>query len=160
MNRSAVSRIAFLGFLAAGALLSGCSNSLAHQGYVGEPALVDGIQAGLDTRESVEKTLGRPSFTGQFDQRDWYYVSRVLTGYAYKIPKPKDQTVLHIRFDDAGNVVAVDKAGMDKVAAITPNRDKTATLGRHRTILEDLLGGIGQVGATGKGGTADNPTGQ
>ena len=48
----------------------------AHKGAVIDPQLATAIQPGVDNKESVEKTLGRPTFTGQFTPNDWYYVSR------------------------------------------------------------------------------------
>jgi outer membrane protein assembly factor BamE (lipoprotein component of BamABCDE complex) len=137
---------------------AGCSRVAGHQGYIADATLTDAIQAGVDNRESVEKTLGRPSFISQYGTQDYYYVSRKTRQYAFNNPSPKSQQVLRIRFDAAGNVVAVDKAGMEKIARINPEGKTTPTLGRDRSLLEDLFGNIGQVGSVGQGaGTADNP---
>jgi outer membrane protein assembly factor BamE (lipoprotein component of BamABCDE complex) len=137
---------------------SACSRVAGHQGYVADSTLTDAIQAGVDNRESVEKTLGRPTFVSQYGTQDYYYFSRTTRQYAFNNPAPKAQQVLRIRFDQAGNVIAVDKAGMERVARIDPDGHTTPTLGRERSVLEDLFGNIGQVGAVGQGaGTADNP---
>ena len=56
-----------------------------------------------------------------------------------------------MRFDPEGNVAAVDRAGMEKVAHISPDGKVTPTLGRDRSFLEDLFGNIGAVGAPGMG---------
>ena len=160
MVRSSHSRLLMLAALAGVALLSGCKRVPGHQGFISDTALIEGIKPGVDNRDSVEKTLGRPSFTGQFDASDWYYVARDTRSYAYKLPVPSAQLITHVRFDKQGNVIAVDKTGMEKVAFIKPIKDKTPTLGRNRTLFEDLFGNIGQVGAVGKGGSStDNPTG-
>ena len=53
-------------------LASGCTEIRAHNGYLLDPALSQAIQPGIDNRQSVTGTLGRPTFVGQFDQRDWY----------------------------------------------------------------------------------------
>ncbi len=151
------------GMLTAGLILislsvGGCTKMRGYQGYVSDTVLMDGVQAGVDNRASVEKTLGRPTFFGQFEATDWYYVSRQTRQYAFNNPKPSQQTVMRIRFDAAGNVAAVDKAGVERVASIRPNGDKTPTLGKDRTFFEELFGNIGQVGSVGQGGgTADNP---
>ena len=58
-----------------------------------------------------------------------------------------------IEFDPAGNVANVERIGMEKVARIDPDGNKTPTLGRERTFLEDLFGNIGTVGS-GMGGPA------
>ena len=137
---------------------SGCSRVRGHQGYIADETLVSGIQAGVDNRESVTKTLGRPSFVGQFTPNDWYYFARTTKQLAFALPKPTEQMVLRIRFDPAGNVAAVDRAGMEKIARISPEGDKTPTLGKDRSFFEDLFGNIGSVGAVGQGGsTTDNP---
>ncbi len=137
---------------------SGCARVAGHQGYIADNSLVDGIQAGVDNRESVTKTLGRPTFVGQFTPNDWYYFARTTKQLAFALPRPTEQLVLRIRFDAAGNVAAVDKTGVEKVARINPEGDKTPTLGKDRSFFEDLFGNIGSVGAVGQsGGTADNP---
>jgi outer membrane protein assembly factor BamE (lipoprotein component of BamABCDE complex) len=137
---------------------SGCARVRGHQGFIADSALIDGIQAGVDNEESVQKTLGRPSFVGQFTPNQWYYFSRTTKQLAFANPSPTDQMVLRVTFDPAGNVSAVDKAGMEKIAHINPEGDKTPTLGKDRSFFEDLFGNIGQVGSVGQsGGTTDNP---
>lgn len=152
--------IPLIAALGAAALAGGCAKVRAHQGFVIDPTLADAIQPGVDNRDSVARTLGRPSFAGQFDANDWFYVSRDTHQYAYNQPRPTAQTVLHVRFDNAGNVAAVDRTGLDKVVMIHPVKDKTPTLGRHRSFFQELFGNIGQVGAVGTGApTTDNPDG-
>jgi outer membrane protein assembly factor BamE (lipoprotein component of BamABCDE complex) len=140
------------------ALSAGCARIRDHKGYVVDQTLIDSIQPGIDNKESVEKTLGRPTFTAEFDSGTWYYVSRETRQLAFSTPKPVKQTMLAVRFDPQGNVVAVQNAGMSKVASISPNGDKTPTLGRNRGFFQELFGNIGRVGSVGEsGGTADNP---
>jgi outer membrane protein assembly factor BamE (lipoprotein component of BamABCDE complex) len=143
---------------AALAITSGCTKVRDHQGYLVDEVLVSSVQPGVDNRDSVTNTLGRPTFVGQFDQRDWYYVSRDTKNLGFNLPNPDAQTVLHVRFDNAGNVVSVDRSGLDRVASIDPSSDKTPTLGRDRGFFEELFGNIGRVGSTGQAsGTTDNP---
>jgi outer membrane protein assembly factor BamE (lipoprotein component of BamABCDE complex) len=146
--------------IAAALAASGCARVRGHQGYVADQTLMSSIQPGIDNRASVEKTLGRPTFGGEFDQNDWYYFSRETKQLAFAQPSPAAQSVLHVRFDAAGNVIAVDTRGMEKVASISPVKDKTPTLGRNRSFFSEVFGNIGTVGASGQGGTtADNPDG-
>ena len=145
--------------LALGALLiSGCARIRDHQGYIVDEPLITAIQPGVDNRESVTGTLGRPTFVGQFDQRDWYYVSRDTRQLAFNMPRPSAQTVLHIRFDAAGNVEQVNRTGLELVANVSPSDETTPTLGTNRSLLEELFGNIGAVGQAGRSApTADNP---
>ena len=134
-------------------LAGGCTSIRNHRGYVADKALVDAIQPGIDNRQSVERTLGRPTFVSQFGNKDWYYVSQDTKTPAFRRARTDDQTVLRVEFDGSGNVADVDRSGMEKVARIDPESDKTPTLGRDRSFLEDLFGNVGAVG-TGAGGSA------
>ncbi len=75
-----------------------------------------------------------------------------MRALAFSNPKPVAQTILRVRFDPAGNVAAVDRMGLEQVAKISPTGDKTPTLGRHRSLLDEIFGNIGAVGAGGMGG--------
>jgi len=131
---------------------SGCTRIRGHQGYLFDKQLKQGIQPGVDNRESVEATLGRPTFVGQFDANDWYYVARETRQIAFALPRATEQTVFHVRFNKAGAVESVNTTGIEKIASVTPMSDKTPTLGRDRGFFSELFGNIGAVGAPGMGG--------
>jgi outer membrane protein assembly factor BamE (lipoprotein component of BamABCDE complex) len=139
-----VSRVVSLGLAVAGiALLGGCVGTKEHRGYVLDKELASAIQVGVDNKDSVTKTLGRPTFTGQFDPNDWYYVARDTKAIAFRSQKVMDQDVVHIRFDAAGNVAAVNRTDETLVAKIDPVDDKTPTLGRNRSFFDEIFGNIG-----------------
>lgn len=138
--------------LAAGVLAAGCTPLRSHQGYIIDADLVNAIQPGVDNRQSVLATLGSPSFASQFNQGDWYYVSRDSRNLAFNPPTVKEQLVLQISFDQAGNVSAIRRSGVEQVANIRPYGKTTPTLGRDRGFFAELFGNIGAVGAPGMGG--------
>lgn len=137
---------------AAGLATGGCTKTQDLQGYIVDETLVTAVQPGVDNKESVQGTLGRPTFTGTFDQNDWYYVSRRTKNFAFNHPRVNVQTVLHVRFDPAGNVASVQRRGLEDVVSIDPMSDKTPTLGRNMSIWDELFGNIGAVGAGGVAG--------
>ncbi|MEM8917290.1 MAG: outer membrane protein assembly factor BamE [Pseudomonadota bacterium] len=147
--RTLRSRLALAGLVAGSLALAGCSQVQGHQGYIVDPVLTSAIQPGVDNRQSVEATLGRPTFAGQFEDRVWYYVSRETRQFAFNSPRPQDQLVMRVQFDEAGNVTSVDRTGLELAANITPDGDKTPTLGRERSFFQELFGNIGAVGAPG-----------
>lgn len=144
---------------AAVALTPGCSRIKTNQGYIVDEALFTAIQPGVDNRDSVQKTLGRPTFTAQFDNREWYYVSRNTEQLAFMTPRAKEQSILIVTFDAAGTVAGVQRRGLEKTADINPEGDKTPTLGRETGLFEDLFGNIGRFGGAG-GGAGDAPAGR
>jgi outer membrane protein assembly factor BamE (lipoprotein component of BamABCDE complex) len=146
-------KAALLTAVAAGLALGGCAKTQDIQGYLVDETLVSAVQPGIDNKDSVQNTLGRPTFTGTFDQNDWYYVARRTKNFAYSHPKVNQQTVLHVRFDQAGNVASVERKGMEQIVSIDPMHDKTPTLGREKSIWDELFGNIGAVGAPGTQGS-------
>jgi outer membrane protein assembly factor BamE (lipoprotein component of BamABCDE complex) len=129
------------------AMLSGCAGitTREHRGYVMDEQLTTGIQVGVDNKQSVEKTLGLPTFTGTFEQNDWYYISRDTRSFAFRNPKVTDQTVLHVRFDQAGNVASVNQTDEKLIASVNPINDRTPTLGRERGFFDELFNNIGTI---------------
>ena len=131
------------------ALLTGCMGIRDHRGAVIDKQLASAIQVGVDNKDSVAKTLGRPSFVGQFNANDWYYVSRDTKTVPLRGPGVTDQTILHVRFDPAGNVATVDRSGKEYIASIDPSNAKTPTLGRKRGFFEELFGNISSMSQPG-----------
>jgi len=137
--------------VALAALAAGCTSIKDHRGYIGDPALVLSIQPGIDNKESVEGTLGHPTFASHYGDDTWYYISSTTSQKPFTRPKIRQHEVLTVRFDLDGNVVATEQGGIDTVAYLSPEGDKTPTLGKERGFLEDLFGNIGQVGSFGAG---------
>lgn len=144
----------FLGTITLGAglaLTAGCVSIKDHRGYYADAALITSIQPGIDNQQSVEKTLGRPTFTSQFGTPSWYYVATNTAQSPFGRPRTTEQSILKVNFDAAGNVSKVDLTGSENVVRLSPDGDKTPTLGRERSFFEDLFGNIGAVGAGGAG---------
>ena len=150
MNRTKI--VGLCAIALAGAATAACQPIRETRGYIVDPVLTQSIQPGIDNQQSVAGTLGRPTFTSQFGEPTWYYVSSTTGRKPFVRPRIEQHQVLAVRFDAAGNVVAADRSGIDQVAYLRPDGDETPTLGRERSFLEDLFGNIGAVGAPGVGG--------
>jgi outer membrane protein assembly factor BamE (lipoprotein component of BamABCDE complex) len=132
--------------VAGAAMLAGCALSTReHRGYVMDEQLTNAVSVGTDNKASVERTLGKPSFTGTFSENDWYYLSRDTRAFAFRNPRVTDQSVLHVRFDQAGNVAAVETMDEKLIAEVKPHGDKTPTLGHQKSFFEELFGNIGTI---------------
>lgn len=153
--------------------LGGCAQFQTRQGYIFDQTLLDSVAVGIDNKASVERTLGRPTFASQFgvaegrpgivtpeNANDWYYLSRNSRQPPFGSPRAVDQLAVRVRFDAIGNVRSIDRTGVETVVRISPEGDKTPTLGRERSFFEELFGNIGSVGAPGAGGGAGGPGGQ
>lgn len=150
--RSTVSPVRLALALACGAVaLGACTPLRGHAGYIIDADLVNSVQPGVDTRQSVQAVLGRPTFAGQFGGSDWYYLARDTRAYAFATPRVQDQVTLKIAFDPSGTVQSVTRMDEKQIASINPSNKVTPTLGRKKSFFEELFGNIGAVGAAGLG---------
>ncbi len=129
--------------------LGACAQIRETRGYVVDQVLLNSIQPGIDNKQSVEGTLGRPTFESQYGEPTWYYISSVTGRRPFVRPRIRAHSVLAVTFDEDGNVASIDRSGVEDVVYLQPDGDKTRTLGRERGFLEDLFGNIGQVGSGG-----------
>lgn len=136
--------------VAAAVLLAGlagaCAPVIRTHGYTPVPEALARIQPGIDTRSSVQTKIGRPSSTGTFDETGWYYVSTVVEHYTYHEPKVIDRQVVAVTFDEADVVEAVDVLALQDGKLVDLKTGTTPTYGRQLTILEQLLGNVGNLG--------------
>jgi len=149
-----------LALLGAALLLASCSGLRDQVGYLADPVLVSNIAPDIDNRQSVEATLGRPSVAGTFDQSVYYYVTRETEQFAFFTPKPTEHKVMAVYFDDRDNVDRVEYFGIQDIASVDLQGDKTPTRGREMGFFEQLFGNIGRFsGAPGAAGGPGGPGG-
>ena len=123
--------------------LGGCTQVLDHKGYVVDNTLINSVQPGVDNKDSVAKTIGRPSFMSEFDHGNtWYYVSRDTKSLAFSTPQATKQTLLAVRFAANGDVASVQRTGLETVRIVQPYSKKTPVLGAHHTFFTELFGNI------------------
>ncbi|MBY8977691.1 outer membrane protein assembly factor BamE [Rhodobacteraceae bacterium NNCM2] len=136
MAKVSVSAIALLGVAA-------CTPEVRNHGFAPDPELVETIQAGSDTRGSVRRKVGRPSYSGVFDPNGWFYIATTVEHLTYHAPKVIDRRIVAISFDDRDIVTSVKTYGLEDGKIIDLETRTTPTAGRELTILEQVLGNIG-----------------
>jgi outer membrane protein assembly factor BamE (lipoprotein component of BamABCDE complex) len=138
--------------------LAGCTRVRDHKGYIVDNTLVDSVAAGVDNRDSVSKTLGRPSFASEWDGgATWYYVARDTRQLAFSTPHPVSQMLLTVRFAPNGEVASVQRTGLETIRDVRLYGDKTPVRGSDRGFFAELFGNINAGGGSQQGPTADNP---
>ncbi len=127
--------------------LGGCAPTYVNHGFAPQIAELDALSAGVDTRGSVLRKLGRPSSTGSFDADVWYYVASRTEKFAFYAPKVVDRTVAAVRFDEAGLVTQVNRYGLEDGKVVDLVTATTPTYGRELTVIQQLFGNIGRINA-------------
>ena len=137
-------------------LLAGCAGARAHKGAVIDPQLASSIQAGVDNKASVAKTLGRPTFTGEFTPNDWYYVSRDTTQSPSAIRASRaDRAPRPLRRRRATSPRS-NSTGKELVANST-RRSQDPDARPQAQLLRRVFGNIGTVSTPGCPAAGDGP---
>lgn len=139
--------IAALSLAALGA--AGCMPIASNQGFQVVDVAPTDIQAGIDTRGSVNSKLGTPSATSTMDGNTWYYVTQTTSHIAFYKPRVINRSVVAIAFapgapSDDQKVASIQKYGIESGRVFAFNDRTTPTRGRELSVVEQLLGNLGQ----------------
>ncbi|MEH6523616.1 outer membrane protein assembly factor BamE [Sulfitobacter sp.] len=142
INTGALRRVLIAATLIGG--LVACSPEFANHGYIPPEEELDQIVVGVDTRASVEDTIGTPSTAGVVNDSGFYYVrsrKRTLGAFA---PKIIEREVLAISFDSSGVVTNVERFGLERGQVVPLERRVTTSGVGNSGFLRQLLGNLGR----------------
>ncbi len=133
-----------LGLTASAALVGACTPVTSFQGFQAIDAKPQDVQAGVDTRDSVRAKLGTPSVVSTFDPDVWYYISQVTENQSFYRQRLVRRDVVAISFNKGGDTVdKVDDLTLKDGRVIAFDGHTTPTRGRELTVIEQLIGSIG-----------------
>ncbi|PWE33962.1 outer membrane protein assembly factor BamE [Maritimibacter sp. 55A14] len=140
--------------------LAACATQYRDHGYTPPETELENVIVGVDTRGSVEETIGRPSSTGVLEDSAWYYVSSRMRHFGALKPKEVQREIVAISFDDADVVSNVERFGLEDGRVVALSRRVTETSIRDMTLLEQLTRNFGRLGlADTIGGGQPGPNG-
>lgn len=139
-------RLVGTGLLVA-ALISACTPIIRNHGYVPSEDELALVEVGVDTRETVNQKIGRPSTSGLLNDEGWYYVQSQYRTVGPREPKEVDRQVLVVTFNEAGKVDNIAKFGLEDGNVVEISRRVTETNIKGITIIQQLLGSFGQIRA-------------
>ncbi len=129
-----------------------CTPHVERRGNIPDPDILRGIEPGVSSRDQIAELLGSPSsvatFGETFGEETWYYIASRTERFAFYAPKVVDQQVVAIAFDDIGMVRSVRLYGLADARGIEPLERTTPTGGKQLTILQQLVGNLGNFGRT------------
>ena len=103
--RILVAALAFSGLVS-------CSSVYRNHGYTPSKEDLAGIVSGVDTRFSVEETLGEPTIEGVGADRAIYYISSRWQHFTWRAPKPVERQIVAVSFDENSVVRNVARYGL------------------------------------------------
>lgn len=125
--------------------LAGCAATFANHGYAPSDAELENIIVGVDSRDSVEETIGRPSSTGVLRDGAWYYLSSRVKTLGMRAPEIVDRQLVAISFDKRGIVTNIERFTLKDGRVIALNRRVTETGIKGISFIRQALGNVGRV---------------
>jgi outer membrane protein assembly factor BamE (lipoprotein component of BamABCDE complex) len=150
INTGVVRRVLLAATLGGG--LAACSPQYANHGYIPPSEDLDQIVVGVDTRASVEETIGTPSTAGVVNDSGFYYVRSRKRTIGALAPKIIERQVLAISFDSEGVVSNIENFGLERGQVVPLTRRVTTSGVGDKGFLRQLLGNIGRFNPAGLAG--------
>jgi outer membrane protein assembly factor BamE (lipoprotein component of BamABCDE complex) len=126
--------------------LTACSATYTNHGYIPLQEDLNLLVVGVDTRSSVEDSVGSPSSGGILNEGGYYYVRSRIRSFGPTAPKVVERQVLAISFDSAGMVSNIERFGSEDGNVVPLTRRVTDAAISNKTFLRQLLGNIGRIG--------------
>ena len=128
-------------------LITSCSPIVENRGYVFDEKLLDQIKGNETISNDVMDILGSPSTTSAIDSSTWYYIYSKAETVAFYHPNVTDRRILAISFSDNNKVNNLKYYGLEEGKIISYVDRTTPTRGRELTVLQQLFGNLGRLGA-------------
>jgi outer membrane protein assembly factor BamE (lipoprotein component of BamABCDE complex) len=130
-----------------GMAVAACARDTAVRGNLPRPEKLAEVKVGLSTRNDVRELLGPPSNVGTFNDKAWYYIAQTTEDVPMSLPVVLDRNITAVYFDDQG--IVTDVKHLDQTASkdISPVSRTTPAAGHEPSLMRDLFGNIGKVGA-------------
>ncbi len=124
--------------------LAACAPQYINHGYVPPQEDLDQIVVGVDSRVSVEETIGSPVTSGVINDGGYYYVRSRRRTFGALASKEVEREVVAISFDGAGVVTNIEHFGLERGQVVPLARRVTTTGVSNSNFLRRLLGGLGR----------------
>ncbi|MFO7919372.1 outer membrane protein assembly factor BamE [Rhodobacteraceae bacterium W635] len=136
-------RLILAGILAL--VVGACSATYTNHGYIPPAEDLEMILPGVDTRASVEETIGQPSTAGVMSSDTWFYIASRQRHFTYRAAEVVERDIVAISFDDSGTVQNIRELGLEDGEVVRFSRRVTESNIQEVTFLRQLIGNIGRV---------------
>lgn len=131
--------------------VSACSATYRNYGYVPPQEDLDQIAVGIDTRASVEETLGSGGASSVLEDNALYFVRSRVRSFAMFEPEVIERDVVAVSFDQSGVVENVETFGLERGQVVQFSRRVTDSSVAGKSFFQQLFGNIGGFSPFGPG---------
>ncbi|MDA8746782.1 outer membrane protein assembly factor BamE [Litoreibacter sp.] len=126
-------------------VLASCAQIVRQHGYIPPQEDLQSVIVGVDTRDSVEASIGRPSTSGVLREGSWFYIGSKVRHFGALKPKELEREVVAIRFDGSGTVQNIERFGLERGQVVVLSRRVTETTVRDVTFIRQLIRNFGRI---------------
>jgi outer membrane protein assembly factor BamE (lipoprotein component of BamABCDE complex) len=128
-------------------VVQGCAPISVYQGFQVVDAKPSDLKVGEDTKSTVLAHLGSPSSVSTFDPNIWFYITQVSEHQSFYKPKTTRRDVVAVSFNKYDDkITKIDTLSLKDGRVIAYNGRETPTRGRSLSVLEQIIGTLGQGG--------------
>ena len=124
-----------------------CTTIYRNHGYTPSNELLSKLVIGIDTRASIEATLGRPTTEGLPEGNSIYFVSSRWSHYGLKTPEPMYRQIVAIKFDSSDILRNVSRYELSDGKVVVLSRRVTAGGANEISIIKQIMGSFGRMDA-------------
>lgn len=128
-------------------VLMGCAGQIRNHGWTPSEADLQEILPGVDTRASVEDTLGVPTTGGVLNDRGYYYIASTVETRGWRAPEVVDRRIVAITFDGDGIVTGISRYGLEDGQVVPLSLRVTETVDGDIGFIRRLFGNVGGLSA-------------
>ncbi|UWQ17104.1 outer membrane protein assembly factor BamE [Jannaschia sp. M317] len=136
-------RFAAAAFLSVG--LTACAATFRDHGYVPSEADLQSLIVGVDTRDTVEASVGRPSATGVLRGDAWYFVQSRVRNFGWRAPQTIERELVAISFAPDGTVENIERFGLEDGKVVTLSRRITKTTIKEFGLIQQIVRNFGRI---------------
>jgi len=141
-------RLLAAGLLACAVAAAGCAPLYRSHGFVPSAAEIRMLEPGVDTRETISQTIGRPTAGGVLDRDAFYYVASRFRQIGPLEPQEIERQIVALTFDASGILRNIERFGLQDGRVVALERQVTDDGLRDTTFLRQLIGNFGNFDAT------------
>ncbi|SLN18438.1 SmpA / OmlA family protein [Roseovarius gaetbuli] len=126
-------------------VVTACSATYRNHGYVPHDEDLQNLVVGVDTRATVDDTVGPPSLSGMLGDGNYYYVRSRIREFGMYRPEVVERQILAISFNGDNTIANIERFDLADGNLVPLSRRVTDSSVVNNGFLRQMLGNFGNL---------------
>lgn len=126
-------------------VVTACTATFKNHGYAPLDEDLQNLVVGVDTRATVDDTVGPPSLSGMLGDGNYYYVRSRVREFGMFRPEVVERQVLAISFNEDNTIANIERFGLEDGNIVPLSRRVTDSSVISNGFLRQMLGNIANI---------------